>query len=728
VVNLNALLEQGRALHRTGQLAEAERIYREVLSHAPGEGPVLRDLAWALQKQAKHAAAAEAMQRAVDVTPHDALYWCELGTMLRSAGKVADAVERFQTSIRLNPSLFYSHFNLGNAYRQLEQLQLARDCYVAAARLAPHDSDVQISLGAVQRSLGEFEQARISFQRAMALAPRLTEPYVNLGLIEAALDNREEAVRWYRSAVENCPQSAPVHNQLGLGLRACNSLQPAIDEYRRAIAIDPGLLSAYRNLGEALEANGDTPSAIQCYQSLLQRANDDGLRIKCALTLPVILESHEQLEQYRQRMVQELDTLDPLSLHVPDPIRSISTISFSLAYHGRNERSHQSRVAALVRRAAPTVCYVAPHCETRQIARSHERIKLGFVSYYFRDHTIGKLNTGLIEQINRQKFEVIIFRFDHSRDGTAQRIERAADRTIHLSANLSHSQSLVAKQALDVILYTDIGIESMSYYLAHARLAPLQCVTWGHPLTTGIPTLDYFISSKDLETPESDAHYTEQLARLPYLANYYFRPEYTPSTKTREDFGAPANANWYGCLQSLFKIHPDDDAVFADILRQDPRGCLLLLEGNFPNWTELLRQRLQRSMPDVIDRVRFVPHQPPSDFARLLSLCDVLLDPLHFGGGDTSYQSFAAGTPVVALPGPFLRSRITYALYCAMGLSDCIATDPGDFARRAVQLATDKDARKRVSNKILAAGEAIYENAAGVRAFEDFLLDAASRT
>ena len=113
----------------------------------------------------------------------------------------------------------------------------------------------------------------------------------------------------------------------------------------------------------------------------------------------------------------------------------------------------------------------------------------------------------------------------------SQRISASADRVVTLSTQLAVARTQIAEQALDVLFYTDIGMDSLTYYLAHARLAAVQCVTWGHPLTTGIPTIDYFISSQDLEPAGAESHYTETLVRLPHLANYYFRSEPSPSTK-----------------------------------------------------------------------------------------------------------------------------------------------------------------------------------------------------
>ncbi len=164
--------------------------------------------------------------------------------------------------------------------------------------------------------------------------------------------------------------------------------------------------------------------------------------------------------------------------------------------------------------------------------------------------------------------------------------------------------------------------------------------------------------------------------------------------------------------------------MFRQIVERDPLARIVLIEGQQPAWAELLRERLSRTMGDASRRVHFVPRQPQPDFQRLLELADVVLDPLHFGGGNTSYETFSVGTPIVTLPGGFLRSRITYALYRWMGIDDCIATDAADYVEKAVRLATDAEWRAQVRARILAEHHKLYENPAGVRELEAFLIQA----
>ena len=131
---------------------------------------------------------------------------------------------------------------------------------------------------------------------------------------------------------------------------------------------------------------------------------------------------------------------------------------------------------------------------------------------------------GMIAQLSRDKFVVTVLSVGSHSDSMARWIQQHSDNYVEVPFHLPAARRLIAHQCLDVLFYTDLGMDSITYTLAHSRLAPVQCVTWGHPVTTGIDTIDYFISSEHLETSDSEQHYTERLVRLKNLAVYYYRP------------------------------------------------------------------------------------------------------------------------------------------------------------------------------------------------------------
>jgi predicted O-linked N-acetylglucosamine transferase (SPINDLY family) len=138
-------------------------------------------------------------------------------------------------------------------------------------------------------------------------------------------------------------------------------------------------------------------------------------------------------------------------------------------------------------------------------------------------------------------------------------------------------------------------------------------------------------------------------------------------------------------------------------------------------------RRLTRTMPRTLARVRFFDTLPYEQYLALSAACDVLLAPIHFGAGNTSYEAMAFGTPTVTMPSPYLKGRITHGLYRAMGVTDCIAATPQAFAELAVRLGTDGDFNGAVRERILANNHVLYENPAGVRDLEDFFVRAARR-
>jgi predicted O-linked N-acetylglucosamine transferase (SPINDLY family) len=255
----------------------------------------------------------------------------------------------------------------------------------------------------------------------------------------------------------------------------------------------------------------------------------------------------------------------------------------------------------------------------------------------------------------------------------------------------------------------------------------VQCVSYGHPDTTGIPTIDYYVSSDMYETPGSESHYSERLFLLRDVANlaYYYRPERPEPRKNREHFRLPADHRLYVCPQNLFKVHPDMDELFAGILRRDAQARLVMIEGRVDRWTELLRRRWAQSMSDVVDRIIFLPRMNTEDYANLIEVCDVMLDTRHFNGMISSLEAFAVGTPVVTWPGEFQRGRATQAMCRSMGLTECIAEGAHDYVDRAIRLGTDPAYRAAVKKQILERNGALFEDMAAVREFERFFRETA---
>jgi predicted O-linked N-acetylglucosamine transferase (SPINDLY family) len=268
-------------------------------------------------------------------------------------------------------------------------------------------------------------------------------------------------------------------------------------------------------------------------------------------------------------------------------------------------------------------------------------------------------------------------------------------------------------------------MEPLSYFLAYGRLAPVQCVMAGHPVTTGIGNVDYFLSSEQWESAEADAHYSEKLIRLPSPPIYFARPALPPVLKTRSELGLPETQHIYMCPMRLQKLHPDFDEAIARILQLDSNSVVVLFEDDtWPYWKEMLLKRFEQTVPAGLrERIMFLPWlKNQADFLSAIAAADVLLDPFHFGIGSTAVTSCVTGTPLVTKTGEFMRGRVGTG-YCRMlGVPECITEDMESYARLAVEIANDHALRESIKARILKNNSVLYENPQPVEDFVECIL------
>lgn len=598
----------------------------------------------------------------------------------------------------------------------------------------PACADALHLLGVAALQKGDPEKAAQLIAQAIALHPA-ADFYSNLGEALKAGGHLDRAGDAFAQAISLEPRSAAAHYNLSTVHSTRQEFEQSIKECEKALEIKANFSEAYGGMGQALEALGRYDEALSCYGRALEISPQPKTRLRLATALPVIPESKDAIVAARERMGRELDRLSEDKLAFDDPLGVITNINFYLAYHAMNDRVLQEKLAGFYLRACPSLDWTAPHCEVPVSPDSGDdsgkKVRVGVVSMHLYFHTIGRLVHGLINHLPRERLEVVVFRPPGKEDKLSAGIDRAADKMVPIPKNLAAARAAIAAEALDILFYPDIGMEPFTYFLAFSRLAPVQCVTWGHPVTTGIPNMDYFLSCADMEPADmessgADDHYSERLIRLGAPPTYYEQPKIPEDLASREDFGFSDENRLYVCPQNLFKLHPDFDAVFAQILRRDGEGLLVLIEGMQAHWNRLFMERFSKSFADLADRVRFVPRMDASHFFALLKAADVILDCPYFSGGNTTFEALAVAAPIITMPGEFMRGRVSAGLLQRMGLEQCIAGDFDDYVERAVTIAGDKGKQAEISGKITAAWPKLYRDGESLEEFESFFMEAAA--
>lgn len=661
-------------------------------------------------------AAVTAATNAVLLAPDRLEYRLALAAALHASADFARAIAHYEIAAQLAPVDVPTVLGLASVYAAVGLWQDAERICRSAFEADPADASARSRLQAAlsQREPQRSVEARVAAQRLFNEAVRL----------ETA-GQPAQALKVFMRAAQLLPGVAPIHYRIGCLLQDSGQAEIALSHYELAARLQPDLFGAAHNAGKLAAGFGLVDRARR-YLSQAQRLRpQDGISMRLELLTDAIHDSVQAIALARERFEQGLDRILEAPPRIDDPLNKADLPTFYLAYHGLCNRHLHTKLARAFALSVPDLSWQARHC--LEARRRPGRIRIGFISQFMRNHSIGKVARGLIAELSRERFEVYVLNIPPAvLDDTTRWIKEHCDHWLILPDTLPAARTQIAALELDILFFQDIGMEPFSYLLAFARLARIQCVSFGHPDTTGIPNMDYYVSNDLYEPPGAAEHYSErlfELRELPTLA-YYSRPPVPPVLPTRIELGLPTDARLYVCPQTLFKLHPDFDGLMRQILERDGAGRVVLFSGQCGEWSVILKKRFRRTMPDVADRILFLPHQPYSRFLQLLSVADVVLDTLHFNGMTTSIEAFSVCTPVVTLPTALQRGRVTQAMYRTMGIDDAVAANAEEYADLAVDIAVNADRRHELSGLIAERNHLLFEDRRAVEEFERFFLAA----
>jgi protein O-GlcNAc transferase len=356
----------------------------------------------------------------------------------------------------------------------------------------------------------------------------------------------EEAIASYRQSLELAPGIVKAHNDCGNAFTMMERFDEAITCYQRAIELLPTYLPAHYNLASALHwGQGNCAEGIKSYRQALELMPDSARARMgyCMGQVPVVYEATDDVFASRKRYEKALGELEARlvldsSERIAEAAEAVGIAQpFYLAYQGLNDRSLQARYGAI----ACSVMDAWSKCQNSAGGRSAKRdlgrprIRVGMVSGQFRRHSVwDMIARGFAANLDRSRFEVFAYDMVPINDSSAVYADGRFDKVVR--GPRSHMQwfDLISLDGPDVLIYPEVGMDISTTRLAATRIAPLQLAAWGHPVTTGLSTIDYFLSGELLEPPGAEAHYVEQLVLLPNLGSCFVPAHWVPANNVLE--------------------------------------------------------------------------------------------------------------------------------------------------------------------------------------------------
>ncbi|MCG8543638.1 MAG: tetratricopeptide repeat protein [Alphaproteobacteria bacterium] len=677
-------LDWCRKLHQAGMLQDAIAGYRSVLDHDSENPAVWHALGMALLADGACAEAVDHLKTAARLDPSNADVWNDLGVALEGTGALDEAESAFRRAIALDA-------DLAEANRSLAVV-LIRDGRgeEAAAILDPMTRDgnpdavilLSRALMLIAESASDAAEALNAAQRAVDAAVDSGDAALIAGAHQACftIAGRCADIDMQRRMVEQLaflqPDTVAAHNLRGRAAAVMDQdFASAADAFDRALAIDP----------ENLEAQW----------------------LRCFLALRPIYRDADEIARRRTDYGQRLADLRE-RLHYADKSELVLTEALIgtmgpafLPYQGEDDRDLQALYGAMIAEVM-----LSRHPVPPPVSRPAEngRIRVAFVSDVVYNHSNWKLRRGWLRHLDRTRFHVSVYHLGQRTDWLTDEIRKACDAFHHITEGFDAALTRLRDDAPQILVYLNIGLSVSVLKLAALRIAPVQCTTWGHPVTSGLPTIDDFLSSELMEPEDGGAHYTERLVRLPGLSIAYDPVFSGEAAADRAGFGLDTDAVVYLAVQSLQKYLPRHDEIFPQIAAQMPNAQFVFIDGPIERVANAMRLRLdtafRRHGLDRERHLRFLPKQPFERFQALCRSADIFLDSLEWSGANTTLEALQWDLPVVTMAGRFMRGRHSAGILRFIGLEQCVAQNQSEFVALAAGLGKDPALRDAVRGVI----------------------------
>jgi protein O-GlcNAc transferase len=715
-------------MHRQGRLDQAEQIYKEILLSQPRHFDAMQLLATIAAQRGNFSAAVELFDRALALNPDHAGSHCDRGLMLIGLKRLDEALESFDRAIRLKPDFADALNHRGNALRGLNRPAEAIQSFDLALGVNPDHLGALIGRGNALLGQKRADEALANYDRALRIDSGNADALNNRGNALRELARSDEALRAYDRALRIKPDYTCVLNNRGHLLRELSRYEEALESHEHAIRIDPGNAEAYFGRGILRAYQGERLEGLaDCRKALAINPELAGARwAQTMMHIPLVAETEDDLAAQRLEFANELANLDTwFETGQHDGDERVGTWSlFYLAYQEENNRDLLSAYGSLC-------CRLMKRWQDKQglawPAHGSGRLKkIGIVSAHINNHSVwNALVKGWFRHFNRSRFELHVFHLGLERDGETAWAESRSASFAQGNRTLRNWTAAIVEKDLDALIYPEIGMDSTTIKLASLRLVPAQIAAWGHPETTGLPTIDYYLSGDAFEPQDASGNYSENLIALPNLGCSYSPLEVTGVGPDLPVLGIEANIPVLLSPGTPFKYAPQDDKVFVDIARELGSCRIVFFDFVIRSLSQAVRKRLKSAFRQsgmrFEDYCVFVPWQNTPAFYGLMKRADVLLDTIGFSGFNTAIQAVECGLPIVTRDGRFMRGRLASGILRRMGLEELVAVTNESYVELAAGLVRDREFNQRIRRRMETSRDVLFDDVLPVRALEDFL-------
>jgi len=663
--DVTAVLGQAVAAHQAGNLARPESLYQLVLSK--------------------------------DEKQFDALHM--LGVLAGQSGDFTKADRLLRLALKIDPRSFEALANHARILLELKQYDQALGVADKALSIHPGYINAHLLRGSALLLSRKLEPALQSFDRALELKPDFAMAFFNRGEALFKLKRYDEALIAYQRALALQPNYADAWKGVANVLCTFRRFGQALLAYDKALAINPHLAEAWLGRGNVFFYQLEQfPQARAAYEKAVELKPDLKYAQGSRLVAKLYLCDWSDLDAECSRLISAVKTgahaCDPFTLlAIPSsPVDQLECARLFVA--DANLRSQ--RLFPSGRR------------------RSHDRLRIAYLSADFRQHVIATVTAELFELHDRDRFEVLGISFGHDdQSGLRARLMKAFDR-FHDVSNSSDREVAELLHEAEV----DIAIDLMGYtehsrpgILGH-RPAAVQASYLGFPGTMGADFIDYVLADRFVLPFDQQRFFAEKIVHLPdsYQPTDSKR-RVSANVPKRSEIGLPEDAFVFCCFNNSYKLSPPVFDVWMRLLQSVERSVLWLTVAGDLTRMNLRREAERRGVG--ADRLVITDRVDHADYLARQVLADLFLDTLPYNAHGTGSNALAAGLPILTCRGGTFAGRVGASLLHAAGLPELVTDSLEEYEALALKLAVDRDLLRSLRRKLEAnrASCALFDTA-----------------
>ena len=689
--HVEALRKLGHLLKAQGRHQEAFSAYELLCRVSPQDSEGVSGLGNCYEALGDFDKAIECYALADTIQPQPEEFLSALGDMLKEMGRLEESENWYKLAIQRYPSGISGRFGLADLYHRQGQLDLAIPIYKGIINSHPDVAPVYNNLGNALDNNGQAEEALRYFNQGLEKDPMFADCMINTSNLFHRLGRLQEAEQMLRRALEIQPESFAGNFNLANVLQANQQIDEAAILYEKAIELNPDWPGCYNNLGNIYKITGESAKAIEAFMKTIELQPDESMGYS---NLGALYSDIGELEKAREYYDKAL-SVDPYNQD------AFTNLLFMLNYGANyDDKKIYDTHLEWGRRFGGDL---KPDPATRGLAKSQidtevgERIKVGYVSGDFCQHSVAFFFEPLLQNHNKEKFEIYCYANLMREDGVTARLREYAEhwRSI-ISLNDEEVAELVRQDGIHILV--DLSGQTSGNRLSvfgHAP-APIQ-VTWlGYPNTTGVSLIDYRIVD-DVTDPvgEADNLHVEKLIRLPNGFHCYI-----PDTSIPSKLEPPSLENdciTFGSFNILSKVTDEVIETWSNILKVVENSRITLKNRSLADKKvkDRVMNEFRKNGIDA-DRIQLLTHVSNYyDHMAVYNDIDIALDSFPYNGTTTTCEAMWMRVPVVTLAENNHRSRVGKSLLSRVGLNDLVAASTQEYINIASDLANSP---KRLSS------------------------------